>query len=71
MPFEPVSSQDFEPQEPEQFSRDLASAVNRLLDEPETLRQMGRNARQRVEQHFSWSSIAQRTLEFYRDLTTA
>ena len=69
--FEPVGAYDFEPKEPEQFSRDLAAAVNRLLDDPVTMRQMGRQARRRVEQYFSWTSIAQRTLDYYRQLTTA
>jgi starch synthase len=71
VPFEPVSSQDFEPTVPEQFSMDLASAVNRLLDDPATMQEMGRKARERVERTFSWTSIAQRTLEFYRELTKA
>jgi alpha-maltose-1-phosphate synthase len=71
VPFEPVSAQDFEPRTAEQFSRDLAAAVNRLLDDPATMREMGRNARTRVERYFSWTSIAQRTMGFYRDLTHA
>jgi glycosyltransferase involved in cell wall biosynthesis len=29
---------------------------------------MARKARTRVEQHFSWSSIARRTLGFYEDI---
>lgn len=69
VPFDPVSSQDFEPKVPEQFSKDLAAAVNRLLDDPASMRAMGRKARERVEQYFSWTSIARRTLEFYRALT--
>jgi glycosyltransferase involved in cell wall biosynthesis len=71
VPFEPVSPQDFEPKAPEQFSRDLASAVNSLLNDPAALQAMGRQARERVVKYFSWTSIAQRTLEFYRALTTA
>ena len=71
VPFEPISPHDFEPKSPEQFSRDLAAAVNRLLDDPGTMQEMGRKARERVERYFSWSSIAQRTLEFYRKLTKA
>ena len=71
VPFEPVGTHDFEPKEPEQFSRDLATAANRLLDDPAMIWQMGRNARRRVERYFSWASIAQRTLEFYRELTKA
>jgi glycosyltransferase involved in cell wall biosynthesis len=35
------------------------------------MRRMGGNARTRVERYFSWTSIAQRTLEFYRELTKA
>jgi starch synthase len=69
VPFEAMSSQDFEPRAPEQFASDLAAAINRLLDDPGTTREMGRKARERVERHFSWSSIALRTLEFYRELT--
>jgi glycosyltransferase involved in cell wall biosynthesis len=54
-----------EPRNPEQFSKDLAGAVNRLLDNPELRTSMARNARARVEQHFSWTSIARQTLDFY------
>jgi alpha-maltose-1-phosphate synthase len=71
VPFEPVSSQDFEPRVPERFARDLGEAVNRLLDDPETMQEMGRKARARVERFFSWTSIAERTLKFYRELTKA
>jgi starch synthase len=70
VPFEPVGGGDFEPREPKQFARDLAAAINRLLDDPEWRQALGRQARQRVEQHFSWASVAQRTLDFYRALTT-
>ena len=59
---------DVEPSHPEQFSRDLASAVNSLLETPERIRSMGLKARKRVEHHFSWTRIAQQTLEFYREL---
>lgn len=68
VPFEPVSASDFEPRQPERFSQDLAAAINRLLDSPERIQEMGRRARQRVEAYFSWTSIAQRTLAFYQTL---
>jgi len=71
VPFEPVGAHDFEPKEPEQFSKNLAAAVNRLLDNPTTRREMSRKARRRVEEYFSWHSVARRTLAFYRDLTAA
>ena len=60
---------DVEPADPERFARDLAAAVNTLLQNPDLRARMARHARTRVEQHFSWTSIARRTLEFYRDIT--
>ncbi len=69
VPFEARSETDFEPVQPEQFSRDLAAAVNRLLAEPAKLEAMGRRARERVEHYFSWTSIARFTLDFYFELT--
>lgn len=58
-----------EPDDPDEFARDLAEAINGLLDSPAKLREMAANARQRVEQHFSWTSIAHQTLAFYEELT--
>jgi glycogen synthase len=62
---EAVGPTAVEPRHPEQFSRDLASAVNVLLDDAALRAQMARKARARVEQQFSWSSIARQTLDFY------
>jgi glycogen synthase len=68
VPFEPRGDGDFEPRDPERFSLDLAEAVNDLLRSPEKRRLMGRKSRERVEEHFSWESVARRTLEYYRHL---
>ena len=38
VPFEAIGPTDVEPRHPEQFSRDLAAAVNVLLDDPDTAR---------------------------------
>jgi len=65
VPPETISPSEVEPRHPEQFSRDLASAINALLDDPELLASMAKKARARVEQQFSWTSIARQTLEFY------
>jgi starch synthase len=59
---------DPEPREPELFSRDLASAIDALLQAPDTIERMRRKARARVEKLFSWKSVARRTLDFYRQL---
>ena len=65
---EAISASDVEPRNPEQFSRDLAAAVNVLLDDPPLRSSMAGKARARVERHFSWTSIARQTLEFYQEL---
>jgi glycosyltransferase involved in cell wall biosynthesis len=71
VPVEPVSPSDVEPRDPEQFSHRLATAVNILLADQSLREAMGRKARQRVEQQFSWTSIARQTLEFYQHVVTA
>jgi glycogen synthase len=64
--FEP--GDNFEPKDPERFSRDLAAAINQLLGSPDKLQAMGTEARKRVEQHFSWENIAQQTLAYYKEV---
>ena len=43
----------------------LAEALRRFIDNPELGRHMGEEGRRRVEQHFSWASIAERTEQVY------
>ena len=47
---------------------ELAQAINRLACEPTLRQQFGIQGRKRVIAHFSWDSIAQRTIELYRSL---
>lgn len=68
VPFEPVSPADFEPKDPDRFARDLAEAVNSLLEDPAKIAKMGERARERVEHYFGWKSIARWTCDFYWDL---
>ena len=56
---------EVEPRHPEQFSKDLAGAVNTLLADVNLRMTMARNARARVEQQFSWESVARQTLDYY------
>jgi N-acetyl-alpha-D-glucosaminyl L-malate synthase BshA len=56
-----------EPHDPER----LALALIEVLGDPARRAAMGRAARRRVEEHFSWASIARQTLAFYEDLTAA
>ena len=65
---EAISATEVEPRHPEQFARDLATAVNALLDDADQRAAMAQKARARVEQRFSWQSIARQTLEFYEQV---
>ncbi len=71
VPAETLDASEVEPRHPEQFARDLAAAVNTLLDDPGLRADMGRRARERVELQFSWASIARQTLEFYKQVIAA
>ncbi|MCE5243294.1 MAG: hypothetical protein ABFD98_18060 [Syntrophobacteraceae bacterium] len=46
---------------------DPTAVVDSLLQSPEAMRSMGEKGRKRVEEYFNWRSIANRTLEFYRE----
>jgi starch synthase len=56
----------FDPADPPAFSRALAAAINRVALDPALRARFGENGRRRVEEHFSWSAIAQRTLAVYQ-----
>jgi glycogen synthase len=71
VPVDAEGGTDFEPRDPAQFALDLAEAINRLLDDPDRLREMGARSRERVEHFFSWTSIARWTMDFYWDLVQA
>jgi glycogen synthase len=68
VPADTISPSEVEARHPDRFSRDLAQAVNTLLDDPELRQSMARKARARVEEHFSWTRIARQTVEFYEHL---
>lgn len=56
------------PTDPEKFARDLAEGINRLLQDPEKCKVFGDAGRQRVEEMFSWTAIAQQTIGLYEEL---
>jgi glycogen synthase len=68
VPFEAEGGDSPEPRDPDAFSRALAGAVNELMSSPERRVAMGKAARARVLEHFSWAHIAEETLDFYRQL---
>jgi starch synthase len=60
-----------EPRDPAAFSRALAAAIDALLRDPARRAAMAARARAVVEERFSWSSIAARTLAFYERVRAA
>jgi glycosyltransferase involved in cell wall biosynthesis len=58
----------FEATEPEKFSKDLATQINRLMSDENLRRKMEIAGRKRVEDVFSWKSIARQTVELYKSL---
>jgi alpha-maltose-1-phosphate synthase len=56
------------PVDPDRFARDLAAAVNALIADPDRRVTMGVAGRRRAAETFSWSSVADRTLDLYRGL---
>jgi len=67
VPFEQDPVTSF-PAHPDQFARDLAAKLAALLGDPAKCRQFGEAGRRRVEQTFSWSAIADQTIDLYRKL---
>jgi glycosyltransferase involved in cell wall biosynthesis len=68
VPFEAEGEGSAEPRDPDAFSRALAGAVNALVRDPGRREEMGRAARARVLERFSWRSIAEQTLDYYREV---
>lgn len=49
-------------------AEDLAKGIRTLLEQPDARRELARRARERVEAHYSWPSIARATLDVYREV---
>jgi starch synthase len=66
VPIEQVQDGSGKPLDEAKFVADLAAALNQALEHSD-LQAFGAAGRKRVENHFSWDSIAQTTLEVYRN----
>lgn len=58
----------FEPVDAPRFCRALAEGINKVALDPNLREQYGQAGRRRVEDHFSWTAIAERTMELYGSL---
>ncbi len=69
VPFAPDPVTGF-PTDPVQFAKDLGAKVTALLGDPEGCERFGKAGRKRVEDIFSWTSVAAQTVQLYKDLVT-
>jgi starch synthase len=70
VPIEQLQDGSGKPIDPAKFVADFASALNQMLDSPK-LQEFGDAGRKRVEQHFSWDSIAAETIRVYKSAIEA
>ena len=56
------------PLDPDKFEKDLGEALAEMVADPERAKEMGVAGRKRAEDHFSWETIAVKTMEFYNDI---
>ncbi|MCC5838649.1 MAG: glycogen synthase [Opitutales bacterium] len=58
----------YSPLSPEDFARDLAFSINRLMKDPDRRETFGKGGRERAEALFGWNSIAKQTADLYDSL---
>ena len=68
VPLEQAQDGTGTPLDPDQFVADLARILTEVVSDPALARLMGRAGRMRAESEFSWTRIADRTLQVYGSL---
>ncbi|WP_297566372.1 glycogen synthase [uncultured Arcanobacterium sp.] len=68
VPIEQVNDGTGTPLNPDKFEKDLAQSLTEMCTNPQRAKEMGQAGRKRVEEHFAWETIGERTMEFYRDI---
>lgn len=68
VPVEQQKEAPFEPVNPDQFSRDLAAGVNKVIENPELKNKMASAGRNRAEEKFDWVAIAKEVADLYASL---
>jgi alpha-maltose-1-phosphate synthase len=68
VPIEQVQDGTGTPVDPERFVADLARTLAELATDAPRSAEMGRAARRRVEEHFAWEAIGERTMDVYRSV---
>jgi glycogen synthase len=68
VPLEQETTAPFEAAHPDQFAKDLAAGINRLMGDEKLRESMGALGRKRVEDYFDWKAIAQQTQNLYNKI---
>jgi starch synthase len=68
VPIEQVTDGTGTPLDAEKFVTEFAAALTEVVTDPVRARAMGEAGRRRAEEHFSWESITETTLEVYRSV---
>jgi glycogen synthase len=68
VPLPLAAAEPMTPVDPQRFARDLATAINALMADPDRRAAMGESGRRRAVEQFSWESVAHRTIELYASL---
>jgi starch synthase len=68
VPIEQVQDGTGTPIDPDKFVADLAAALVDMVSDPTRAAEMGRAARKRVEDHFAWTAIGERTVKVYEQV---
>ncbi|GIJ00229.1 glycogen synthase (ADP-glucose) [Sediminihabitans luteus] len=71
VPIDQVDDGTGTPTDPDRFVADLLAALTAAVGDPDRAREMGAAARRRVEDHFAWEAIADRTVEVYEQVLAA
>ncbi|MFI6426363.1 glycogen synthase [Promicromonospora sp. NPDC050880] len=66
VPIEQADDGTGTPLDPDRFVADLAAALTGVATDPEGAAAMGAAGRRRAEEHFTWTAIADRTMDVYR-----
>lgn len=68
VPLKQMDKSPYEATHPDQFSRDLATAINELMADPAQREAFGKAGRKRAVEKFSWKSIAKQVKALYEEL---
>jgi starch synthase len=68
VPIDQVGDGTGTPVDPAGFVADLRAAIVGALDDPAAIQARGAASRRRVEEHFTWSAIGERTMAVYRSV---